>query len=74
MECSAAGSVTRMVSVAGSFGSAAVLESPAGEQAAAPDVTRTRLYRDIVPDALQRAKLYVLPGDPGFDDAPSAIE
>ncbi len=37
----------------------------AGEQAVAPGVTRTRLYRDIVPDALQRAKLYVIPNEPG---------
>ena len=37
----------------------------AGEQALAPDVTRTRLYRDVVPDALQRATLYVLPSEPG---------
>ena len=37
----------------------------AREWAAAPDVTRTRLYRDVVPDVLQRAKLYVIPGDPG---------
>ena len=36
----------------------------ATEQASAPDVTRTRLYRDVVPDALKRAKLYVLPGEP----------
>ena len=37
----------------------------AAEQASAPDVTRTRLYRDIVPDALQRATLYVLPNEGG---------
>jgi len=36
----------------------------ANEQATAPDVTRTRLYRDVVPNALQRAKLYVIPNDP----------
>lgn len=35
----------------------------ARESATAPDVTRTRLYRDIVPDVLQRARLYVIPGD-----------
>ncbi len=37
----------------------------AREWANAPDVTRTRLYRDVVPDALQRATMYVIPGDPG---------
>ena len=37
----------------------------AGEQASAPEVTRTRLYRDVVPDALQRATLYVVPNEPG---------
>ena len=37
----------------------------ATEWAAAPDVTRTRLYRDVVPEVLQRAKLYVIPGDAG---------
>ena len=35
----------------------------ARERAAAPGVTETRLYRDIVPAALQRAKLYVVPDD-----------
>ncbi len=35
------------------------------EWAKAPDVTRTRLYRDVVPDALQRATMYVIPADPG---------
>jgi membrane protease subunit HflK len=37
----------------------------AAERATAPDVTRTRLYRDIVPEVLQRARLYVIPGEPG---------
>ncbi len=37
----------------------------AREQASAPEVTRTRIYRDVVPDALQRARLYVIPNDPG---------
>ena len=37
----------------------------AGEQASAPEVTRTRLYRDVVPNALQRATLYVIPNQPG---------
>ena len=35
----------------------------AEERATAPDVTRTRLYRDIVPEVLQRARLYVIPAD-----------
>ena len=35
----------------------------AREWAAAPEITRTRLYRDIVPDALQRATMYVMPAD-----------
>ena len=37
----------------------------AGEQALAPEVTRIRLYRDVVPNALQRATLYVIPNEPG---------
>ena len=37
----------------------------ATERASAPDVTRTRLYRDIVPEVLQRARLYVIPGESG---------
>ena len=37
----------------------------AREWAAAPEVTRTRLYRDVVPEVLQRAKLYVIPSDAG---------
>jgi membrane protease subunit HflK len=37
----------------------------AREWAAAPDVTRTRLYRDVVPEVLQRAKLYVIPSEAG---------
>ena len=37
----------------------------AKEQALAPEVTRTRLYRDIVPDALRRSTLYVIPNQPG---------
>lgn len=37
----------------------------AGKQALAPEVTRTRLYRDVVPNVLQRAKLYVIPNEPG---------
>ncbi|MEM7431077.1 MAG: protease modulator HflK [Pseudomonadota bacterium] len=36
----------------------------AAEESTAPQITRTRLYRDIVPDALQRATLYVIPNDP----------
>ncbi len=43
----------------------------AAEQALAPEVTRTRLYRDVVPDALQRARLYVVPNDP---DASVTVE
>ena len=35
----------------------------ARERAAAPEVTETRLYRDIVPAALERARLYVVPND-----------
>ena len=35
----------------------------ANEQASAPGITRTRLYRDIVPDALQKATLYVIPAE-----------
>ena len=35
----------------------------ARERAAAPGITETRLFRDIVPAALQRAKLYVVPDD-----------
>ncbi len=35
----------------------------ARERAAAPNVTEIRLYRDIVPEALRRAKLYILPDD-----------
>ncbi len=37
----------------------------ANEQSSAPEVTRTRLYRDIVPEALRRATLYVIPNAPG---------
>lgn len=37
----------------------------AREWAAAPGVTRTRLYRDVVPEVLQRAKLYVIPSEAG---------
>ncbi len=37
----------------------------AREWAAAPEVTRTRLYRDIVPEALQRATMYVIPAENG---------
>ena len=37
----------------------------AREQALAPEVTRTRLYRDIVPEALRRSTLYVIPNQPG---------
>lgn len=37
----------------------------AQEWAIAPAITRTRLYRDVVPEVLQRAKLYVIPSDPG---------
>lgn len=33
----------------------------ARERALAPQVTETRIYRDIVPEALRRAKLYVVP-------------
>ena len=33
----------------------------ARERAIAPEVTETRLYRDILPAALQRAKIYVVP-------------
>ena len=36
----------------------------AAERARAPDVTRIRIYRDIVPEVLQRARLYVIPNDP----------
>ena len=37
----------------------------ARERAIAPQVTETRLFRDILPAALQRAKIYVVPaGDP----------
>lgn len=32
-------------------------------QATAPEITRIRLYRDIVPDALQKATLYVVPNE-----------
>ena len=35
----------------------------AREKAAAPELIETRLYRDIVPTALQRAKLYVVPNE-----------
>ena len=37
----------------------------AGEQASAPEVTRTRLYRDVVPEALRKSTLYVIPNEPG---------
>ena len=37
----------------------------AAEWAAAPEITRTRLYRDIVPEALQRATMYVIPAENG---------
>ena len=37
----------------------------AGEQALAPEVTRTRLYRDVVPEALRKATLYVIPNESG---------
>jgi len=33
----------------------------ARERALAPEVTETRLYRDILPAALQRATIYVVP-------------
>jgi membrane protease subunit HflK len=36
----------------------------AKEWATAPDVTRTRLYRDVVPGVVQRARLYVVPNEP----------
>lgn len=35
----------------------------ARERARAPDLTRTRIYRDVVPEALRRARLYVMPGE-----------
>lgn len=37
----------------------------AAERANAPELTRTRIYRDIVPEVLQRARLYVMPGEAG---------
>ncbi len=40
---------------------AARFNALAQERALAPEVTETRLYRDIVPEALQRAILYVVP-------------
>ena len=37
----------------------------ARERANAPELTRTRIYRDVVPEVLQRARLYVMPGEAG---------
>jgi len=37
----------------------------ARERALAPEVTRTRLFRDMVVNALQRAQIYVVPDDAG---------
>ena len=37
----------------------------AREWAVSPEITRTRLYRDTVPEVLQRARMYVIPGRSG---------
>lgn len=42
---------------------AASFEALAKERALAPDVTRIRLYRDIIPEVLQKTKVIVVPSD-----------